>query len=267
PSPICCLTAAGRLPSWKAFSCETRSSFGCPASAGTSLVVLRPSVPWQLAQVAARLRATALSWALAANAAHVSTAPSAILGIIWAPPSCNPKIKGSGDGRGFFLELQLDLLVVADVDGYSAAVLEPPEQQLVGQRSPDRVLDEPRHGPRTHQRIEALLRQVLLQALAELRLDLLLRKLLVELHQELVDHPHDDFVVERTERDDRVQAVAELGGEHPLDRLHLVARLHGGCKSHLGLRQRLGTRVRGHDDALVAEVRLPAVVVGQPPVG
>src|SRR3989454_3993471 len=175
----------------------------------------------------------------------------------------NPKIKGSGDGRGFFLELQLDLLVVADIDAYPAAVLEPPEKQLVGQCSPDRVLDEPRHGPRAHQRIEALLRQVLLQALAELRFDLLLRKLLVELHQELVDHPHDDFVVERTERDDCVQAVAELGGEHPLDRLHLVARLHRGCETHLGLRQRLGARVRGHDDAHVAEVRLPAVVVGQ----
>src|SRR2546426_7789251 len=177
------MTVAGRLPSWKAFICETRNSFGCPASAGTSLVALRPSVPWQLAQVAARLRATALSWALAANAAHVSTAPSAILGIIGLLPE-QPKIKGSGDGRGFFLELQLDLLVVADIDAYPAAVLEPPEKQLVGQRSPDRVLDEPRHGPRTHQRIEALLRQVLLQALAELRFDLLLRKLLVERSEE-----------------------------------------------------------------------------------
>src|SRR5439155_1526822 len=161
------MTVAGRLPSWKAFICDTRNSFGCPARAGTSLVALRPSVPWQLAQVAARLRATALSWALAANAAHVSTAPSAILGIIWAPPSCNPKIKGSGDGRGFFLELQLDLLVVADIDAHPAAVLEPPEKQLVGQRSPDRVLDEPCHGPRAHQRIEALLRQVLLLDLVE----------------------------------------------------------------------------------------------------
>src|SRR5467141_2914143 len=53
----------------------------------------------------------------------------------------NPKIKGSGDGSRFFLELQLDLLVVADIDAYPAAVLEPPEKQLVGQRSPDRVLD------------------------------------------------------------------------------------------------------------------------------
>src|SRR5882762_4264834 len=119
-------------------------------------------------------------------------------------PKSNPKIKGSGDGSRFFLELQLDLLVVADIDAYPAAVLEPPEKQLVGQRSPDRVLDQPRHGPRTHQRIEALLRQVLLQTLGELRFDLLLGKLLVELHEELVDHSHDDFVVERTERDDCV---------------------------------------------------------------
>src|SRR6267142_4442533 len=115
------------------------------------------------------------------------------------------KDAGSGDGSRFFLELQLDLLVLADIDGYPAAVLETPEQQLVGQRSPDRVLDEARHGPRTHQWIEAFLREVLLQGLGELGLDLLLRELLVELHQELVNHPHDDLVVERTERDDRVQ--------------------------------------------------------------
>src|SRR2546422_3928261 len=67
-----------------------------------------------------------------------------------------------------------------------------------------RVLDEPRHGPRTHQWIEALLRQVLLQALAELRFDLLLRKLLVELHQELRSEEH----------------TSELQS-----RLHLVCRL------------------------------------------
>src|SRR5437879_10316495 len=126
----------------------------------------------------------------------------------------NPKIKGSGDGSRFFLERQLDLLVLADIDGYPAAVLEAPEQQLVGQRSPDRVLDEPGHGPRTHQRIEALLRQVLLQALGELRFDLFLRELLVELHQELIDHPHDDYVVERTERDDRDRMSTRLNSSH-----------------------------------------------------
>ena len=67
--------------------------------------------------------------------------------------------------------------------------------------------------------------RILLERRGERRLDLLLVQLVFELHQELVDHAQDDVVIERRERDDRVQPVAELRREHALDRSHLVARL------------------------------------------
>ena len=56
-------------------------------------------------------------------------------------------------------------------------------------------------------------------------IDLLLVQLGLELEQELVDDAQDDVVVERAERDRRVEPVAELRREHALDLAHLVARL------------------------------------------
>src|SRR4029077_14869471 len=251
------MTVAGRVPSRNAFICATICSFGRPASGTPSVVTLRPSVPWQAAQVAARLRATALSWACAAAAASASAAATSLAVIgssarrrvlpgaekakaalgrplaAWAGPA-------SGDRRSFLFERELEALVLTDIDGHLAAMLQPAEEQLVGERAADRVLDEPRHRPRAHQRVEAFLREVRLQRRREARLDLLLGKLLVELHQELLHHAHDRVLVERGKRDDRVEPVAELGREHLLDRLHLVPRLHRGSETHLRLGERLG---------------------------
>ncbi len=94
-----------------------------------------------------------------------------------------------------------DFALVVDVHRQAAAVDQPAEQQLVGQRTPDRVLDQALHRPRAHQRVEALLRQVLAQRVGEGDLDLLLGQLAFELQQELVDHAQDDVLVERTEAD------------------------------------------------------------------
>ncbi len=94
-------------------------------------------------------------------------------------------------------------------------------------------------------------------------LDLLLVQLGFELHQELVDHAQDDLVVQRLERDHRIQAVAELGREQALDVGHLVARLTLGGEPDHRLLHGFGAGVGGHDDDHVAEIRLPAVVVGQ----
>src|SRR5438552_991128 len=91
------------------------------------------------------------------------------------------------------------------------------EQQLVGQGTADRVLDQPLHRACTHHRVEALLRQVLAQRVGEGDLDLLLGQLALELQQELVDHAQDDLFVECTEAHRRVQAVAELDREQALD--------------------------------------------------
>ena len=121
------------------------------------------------------------------------------------------------------LEHELHLVVVVDVDRHLAAADQPAEQQLVGERLADRVLDQPRHRPRAHLRIEALLREELLELRRERRLDLLLVQLVLELEQELVDDLQDDLVVELRERDRRVEPVAELRREQPLDLGHLVA--------------------------------------------
>src|SRR6202049_4965259 len=51
---------------------------------------------------------------------------------------------------------------VVDVDRHASAIGELAEQQLVGERAADRVLDQARHRARAHLRIEAVLRQVLL---------------------------------------------------------------------------------------------------------
>src|SRR6185436_9877387 len=225
------MTVAGRCPSRNARICEAICSRGRPASGATSLVTARPSVPWQMAQEAARLRAP-VPWASAAGARQASAAAMAIWHLIGILPGGwktypqglekqRPPVGGlclllrarSGDGGGFFLELELDLLVLADIDGHLAAVLQAAEQQLVGQRAANGVLDQSRHRARAHQRVEALAREVQLELGGEQRLDLLFGELLVELHQELVHHAQDDLVVERAERDHRIQPVAELRRE------------------------------------------------------
>src|SRR5260221_11214725 len=104
-----------------------------------------------MAQVAARLRLL-LSCAPASGMAQASTAAKSRRSII----QTSSRRTRSGDGRGLFLEFQPDLLVVAEGDRDLAAVLQPAEQQLVGQRAADGVLDQTRHRPRAHQRAIAL---------------------------------------------------------------------------------------------------------------
>ncbi|ABA48459.1 200 kDa antigen p200, putative [Burkholderia pseudomallei 1710b] len=165
--------------------------------------------------------------------------------------------------RRRLVERQQHLVVLVDVDRHVPAVDELAEQQLVGERAPDRILDQPLHRSRAHQRIEAVLREMLAQRIGEERVDLLLVQLLLELDQELVDHPHDDFLIERTEADRRIEPVAELGREQALDVCHLVAGFAPRREADRRLLHRLRTRVRRHDDDDVAEIRLAAVVVRQ----
>ena len=65
------------------------------------------------------------------------------------------------------------------------------------------------------------------------------------------------------ERDDRIETVAELRREQPVDRLHVVA-LALGAGEAVGRLGEIGrARVGGHDQDHVAEVDLLAVVIGQ----
>src|SRR5262249_33664183 len=68
-------------------------------------------------------------------------------------------------GSGF-REAELNLAIL-EVHGHLAAVDQAAEEELVGQRLADGVLDETGHRPRAHLRIEALHRQELLQRLRE----------------------------------------------------------------------------------------------------
>src|SRR5258706_13196606 len=69
-------------------------------------------------------------------------------------------------------DIELDVALLVGVDRDLAAVGEAPEEQLVGERAADRVLDEARHGTRAHLRIEAVLREEVLEAFGEDRIDL-----------------------------------------------------------------------------------------------
>src|SRR6516165_12529268 len=176
----------------------------------------------------------------------------------------------SGDSFGLcrlrgrrFLERQADLLLVVEVDYDLAAVHQPAEQQFVGERLADRVLDEARHRPRTHLRIEALLGEVFAELRRERRLDLFLVELRLELEQELVDDAQDDLVIEGAERDRRIEPVAELRREHALDLGHFVAGLLLGREPDRVARELARAGIRRHDDDDVAEVGLAPVVVGE----
>src|SRR6185436_14288994 len=141
-----CITVAGRLPSRNAFICATMCSRGSPASGTASLVTARPSVPWQMAQLAARLR-EAVSWAAAGTATSaVAATMNNLTGILRKRRTSGHRLGRRGRRRRRrFLEAQDDFLVLADVDGDLAAVHQLAEQQLVRQRAADRVLDQARH--------------------------------------------------------------------------------------------------------------------------
>ncbi len=122
-------------------------------------------------------------------------------------------------------EVELHIALAVHVDLDPATIDELAEQQFVGQRTADRVLDQARHRAGAHHRIETLLGQVRPQRIGEDDVDLLLVQLVLKLHQELVDDAQHHLFVERLERDDRVEPVAELRREHALDVGHLVAGL------------------------------------------
>ena len=88
-----------------------------------------------------------------------------------------------GCRRRFVLgELQLHRIGIVQVHDHLSAVGQLAEQQLVGQRLADHVLDQALHRACAHQRVEALLGQLLAQRVAEGDLDLLLLQLAFQLH-------------------------------------------------------------------------------------
>src|SRR6266853_1576519 len=204
---------------------------------------LAPFVPWQLAQAAERWRprlgsgpcaragkvraapkasaATSSGWIMASSSRmfRVSFRPD---GLSRGGPAKTKAARGdlssasrrrlcfrSHLGHFFFYKLECDF-VRLDIHRDLPAVGELAEEQLVGERAANRVLDEPRHRARTHQRIEAVPGEVLAQHVGKHRLDLFLLQLNLQLHEELVHDTQDDVVIERLERDRRVQSIPEF---------------------------------------------------------
>src|SRR5581483_11599064 len=116
-----------------------------------------------------------------------------------------------------------DETVVLLVDLDLAAGLELAEEDLVGERPLDLVLDQPRHRARAEDRVVALARQPLARARRDRERDALLGELIVHFLDELVDDVENHLEAQRIEGDDRVEAVAELGAEGLLDRLLALA--------------------------------------------
>ena len=138
-----------------------------------------------------------------------------------------------------------------------------PKKQFVGERTPNRILDQALHRTRTHQGIEALFSEVGSKLLGEDRFNFFLMQLLFELHQEFVNHAQDDVFIERRKTDDVVEAIAKLGREHPFDFGHFIAWRFRTGKADRALLKVSGTGIGRHDDDDVSEVGFATVVIRQ----
>ena len=93
--------------------------------------------------------------------------------------------------------------------------------------------------------------------------DVAIRQLGFELEDELVDDHLDDLLAEASERDRRIETVAEFGREQALDRLFILVFALAAAEADRLLRSIRCAGVRGHDEDHVPEVDLLAVRVGQ----
>ena len=137
------------------------------------------------------------------------------------------------------------------------------EQQLLGQRTLDVLLNHAGHWAGAHGLVVALLRNPLPSRGLELDSNVVLVELRLELEDQLVDDAGNGTFVQRLELDDRIQAITELGREDLLDDLHGVGGVILHRKPDRGATHFLSAGIRRHDDRHVAKVRLAPVVVGQ----
>src|SRR5262249_53663425 len=113
-------------------------------------------------------------------------------------------------------------LAVLDIDVCDTAVRQLAEQNLVRERRFERALDESRHRPRAHRLVVAMLDEPVDRRRADLERHLLLLELALELVEELAGDLADHLDRERAEEHGGIEAVAELGREHALERLLAV---------------------------------------------
>jgi len=90
-----------------------------------------------------------------------------------------------------------------------AAVYQLAEQEFLGQRTLDELLNDARHRPRTHLRIVAALGDPAPCRFVDGNRNALLLELRLRLDQDLVDHALDGVLIQAAELDDGIQAVAD----------------------------------------------------------
>src|SRR6266699_6772295 len=131
-----------------------------------------------------------------------------------------------GQLRRLVLQGQLRA-VLRNRHAHVAAARQAAEQQLLRQRPLDVLLDGARHRPGAHLRVVAPLCDPAPRGVVERDGDALLLELHLHLDAELVHHALDGDRIERCKLDDRIEAVAELGGEDAPDRLEPIAGVVG----------------------------------------
>ncbi len=140
----------------------------------------------------------------------------------------------------------------------------PAEEHLVNEKPLDLVLDQAVDLPRAEFWGIPLSSEPAVALLGHLKFDTLFRQLLSEQVYRFLYYLDDNLLIEVVELDYRVEPVAELRGENPVDRV-----LYGGLgdlplfKAHLRLSDLPGSRVGGHDDDDVAEIGLFTRIVRQ----
>src|SRR3546814_1932239 len=97
------------------------------------------------------------------------------------------------------------------------------EQELFGERLPDRLLNEAAHRARPIEPVIAAFSEPCLGVIVQRDVHLTVGKLQFELEDELFNHTGNNFRRQVAEWHDGIQTVAEFRGEHPLDRF--VARI------------------------------------------
>src|SRR6185295_20326533 len=108
------------------------------------------------------------------------------------------------------------------------------EEELLGERVLDRLVEHAREGTGAEGGVEALLGEERAAGVGQLERDLLGRQLGAQLGQHLVDDLAHDQGVERPESEAGVETVAELGGEQALDRaVPGVLAAYGGSRARL----------------------------------
>ncbi|SBV31309.1 200 kDa antigen p200, putative (fragment) [uncultured Sphingopyxis sp.] len=151
------------------------------------------------------------------------------------------------------LHLHLDL----------AAVDQLAEEQLLGERLLDLFLDQAAHRTRAIELVIALAGQPFARRIVELDMDVAVGELQFEFEDELVDDARDHLGRQIAEGHDRIEAVAEFGGEHALHRLFLHILARRLAETDRLARHVARARIGRHDQDDVAEVDRLAVVVGQ----